>query len=170
MIIILTFFIVYFLQTNFFTWFNMAGIMPNLYILLILFIGLFAKKRLGLIFGLIFGTYLDLIMGKAVGISGIILGLIGILGELLSKNFSKDSRFTVMLMVVAATAMFEIAAYIFGIARNGGIAEPIGFIKTLIIEIFFNSLLTILLYPIIKKLGYKLENIYEEKVMLTRFF
>ena len=44
--IILAFFVIYFLQANFFTWFNIAGIMPNLYVILVLFIGLFMKRKL----------------------------------------------------------------------------------------------------------------------------
>lgn len=44
--IILVFFLIYFLQANFFTWFNIAGIMPNLYVILVLFIGLFIKRKL----------------------------------------------------------------------------------------------------------------------------
>ena len=37
--LILIFFLIYFLQANFFTWFNIAGILPNLYVILVLFIG-----------------------------------------------------------------------------------------------------------------------------------
>ena len=44
--LILSFFVIYFLQANFFTWFNIAGIMPNLYVILELFIGLFMKRKL----------------------------------------------------------------------------------------------------------------------------
>ena len=44
--LILSFFVIYFLQANFFTWFNIAGIMPNLYVILVLFIGLFMKRKL----------------------------------------------------------------------------------------------------------------------------
>lgn len=46
MCLILSFFVIYFLQANFFTWFNIAGIMPNLYVILVLFIGLFMKRKL----------------------------------------------------------------------------------------------------------------------------
>lgn len=44
--IILIFFLIYFLQANVFTWFNIGGIMPNLYVILVLFIGLFMKRKL----------------------------------------------------------------------------------------------------------------------------
>lgn len=168
--IILVFFILYFLQANFFTWFNISGIMPNLFVIFCLFLGLFPKKKMGIIFGVLFGIYIDLVIGKTIGITGILLGLIGFIGELLSKNFSKDSRFTIMLMVMFATAVFEVLLYVYNIIKYGLIIEPISFIKILIIEVLFNAILTIIFYPIIKKLGYKLENIYEEKVMITRFF
>ena len=42
LLMFVAFLIIYFLQVNFFTWFNIAGVMPNLFILLIMVIGLFA--------------------------------------------------------------------------------------------------------------------------------
>ena len=168
--ILLAFFILYFLQSNFFTWFNMAGIMPNLYVIFVLFIGLFGKKKLGLIFGIIFGLYLDIVLGKVVGISSLILGLIGFLGEILSKNFSKDSRFTLMIMVIGATIIYEIGLYIINILKMNAPVEILGFIKILLIETLFNVIITIIIYPLMQKMGYHLENTFEEKVMLTRFF
>lgn len=169
-LIVVTFFIIYFLQSNFFTWFNMSGIMPNLYVILVLFIGLFAKRKLGLVFGLIFGLYLDIILGKTVGVSALILGVIGFLSEILSKNFSKDSRFTIMLIVIAATIFYEVGIYTVDILKAGATLEAMSFLKILTVEAFFNMMITIIIYPLMKKAGYHLENIYEKKVMLTRFF
>lgn len=168
--LILTFFLIYFLQANFFTWFTIAGVMPNLYVILALFIGLFAKRKLGLVFGLIFGLYLDIVLGKAAGISALALGIIGIIGELLSKNFSKDSRFTVILMVIGTTAMYELLVYILTILRTSGTIEMVPFLKILFIEIVFNTLITIIIYPLIKKIGYYIENLFEDKFVVTRYF
>ena len=144
--------------------------MPNLYIILVLFIGLFVKRKLGLALGIIFGIYLDIVLGKNVGISGLILGAIGFLAEILSKNFSKDSRFTIMLMVIGTTAIYEMASYFFNILKTGATLEILSFLKILLVEILFNAILTIIIYPLMKKAGYYLENIFEDKVMLTRFF
>ena len=47
--LILTFFVIYFLQVNIFNNFTIAGIKPNLFIIYILFIGLFANQILGII-------------------------------------------------------------------------------------------------------------------------
>ena len=110
--LILTFFIIYFLQANFFTWFNIATIMPNVYVILVLFIGLFVKRKIGLACGIGFGLYLDIVLGKTIGTSALALGIVGFLGEILSKNFSKDSRFIVCLMVIGTTAVYEIIVYL----------------------------------------------------------
>ena len=42
---IFVFLISYLLQANFFNWFNIAGITPNLFVILVLFLGLFGGKR-----------------------------------------------------------------------------------------------------------------------------
>jgi rod shape-determining protein MreD len=168
--IILAFFFIYFLQANVFTWFNIAGIMPNLYIILILFVGLYMKRKMGLVLGIAFGLYLDIVLGQTIGISAICLGLIGIIAEILSKNFSKDSRFIICLMVIGTTFLYETAHYVLSILRNGATIEILPFLKILLVEIVFNTLITIIIYPIIKKAGYYLENLYEEKFVLTRYF
>lgn len=168
--LVLTFFLIYFLQSNFFTWFNIAGIMPNLYVILVLFIGLFVKRKLGMVFGIAFGLYLDIVLSKTVGISALVLGAIGIIGEILSKNFSKDSRFIVTLMVIGTTAIYEIAAYILTMLRTEATIEILAFTKILLVEIVFNTLITIIIYPIIKKAGYYIENLFDDKFILTRYF
>lgn len=168
--LILTFFIVYFLQANFFSWFTIAGVMPNLFVIFILFIGLFAGKRMGITFGFIFGTYIDLLIGRTIGISGIFLAVVGFLGEYLDKNFSKESRITIMLMVMGSTILYEIGEYIYYIFRLGVPLQVYQFIKTLLIEVIYNAIIVVIIYPIIQKAGYALENTFKVKKILTRYF
>ncbi len=168
--LILTFFIIYFLQANFFNWFNIAEVKPNLFIVFILVIGLFIGNKLGFIFGLIFGIYIDLLIGKAVGITGIMLAIIGLVGEYLDKNFSKDSRVTLIFMVTGSTVIYELGQYIFQMLKWNTNFEILPFIKILIIEIIFNMVLVIILYPLIQKAGNYLEKVFKNKSILTRYF
>ncbi len=158
-----------FFASKFFTWFNIAGIMPNLYVILVLFMGLFMKRKLGVVFGFAFGLYLDIILGKTVGISAFALGAIGLIGEILSKNFAKDSRFIVTLMVIITTAIYETVLYIFTMLRTEGKLKYYHFQKYFV-ELVFNTLITIIIYPLIKKAGYYLENLFDDKFILTRYF
>ena len=170
LLIIISFLIIYFIQSNFFIWFTIANIKPNLFVIFILCIGLFAGKKLGLIFGIIFGFFIDVVIGRQIGISGIMLGLIGLLGEYLDKNFSKESRITIMLMIAASTATYEIGGYIFNIIALDINVEMLQFIRILIIEVIYNLLITIVIYPLIQKAGHALEEIFKTKNILTRYF
>lgn len=76
---IFVFLVLYFLQTNFFNWFTINGVSPNLFVIFMLFIGLFAGKRLGIPLGVALGLALDFFISKKIGISGIMLGLVGII-------------------------------------------------------------------------------------------
>ena len=170
LLIILSFFIIYFLQSNFFTWFTIAKVQPNLFVIFVLLIGLFAGKKLGLVLGIIFGFYLDVVVGRQIGISGIMLGLIGLAGEYLDKNFSKESRITIILMIISSTVVFEVGSYIFSLITLPVIVEILGFLKILLIETLYNVIVTIIIYPIIQKLGHLLEETFKTRNILTRYF
>lgn len=155
---------------DFFSWFNIAGIKPNLFIVLVLCVGLFVGRNYAMPLGFIIGIYLDVLAGRQIGISAIIYALIGFLGGYFDKNFSKDSKITILLMVAGCTLLFETIVYLYNCARNLIPLQIIGFIKILLIEIVFNILLTIILYPLIRKVGYMLEHVFKSKKILTRYF
>lgn len=78
-IIFLIFILIYFLQSNFFNWFNIAGVKPNLFIILALIVGLFVGKAYGTTVGIALGLLLDFFIGRNIGIYGIQLGIAGLL-------------------------------------------------------------------------------------------
>jgi len=166
----LTIILIYFLQANFFSWFTIAGIMPNLFVIAILFIGLFGTRTMGAIYGLVVGNLIDLIIGTKVGIYSIGLGLIGFLAGVFDKNFSKDSRMTIMVMGVVATAAFEVLVFLLNYVFLATNIEIVNFVKILVIEVIYNLILTIILYPLIQKFGYYIENEYKGNKILTRYF
>jgi len=170
LILIIIFFIIYFLQVNFFSWFTIAGVKPNIFIIFILFISLFAGMKVGIPFGILVGLFLDIIIGKNLGTSSIMLGIIGIIGGYFDKNFSKESRITIMLMVMGSTCIFEIGTYILQIVQLSIYVEIMPFIITLLIEVLYNTILTIILYPIMQKFGYRIEENFKGQKILTRYF
>lgn len=168
--IFITFLITYFLQANFFSWFTIAGVKPNLFIILVLFISLFTGIKVGIGYSLFFGIFLDMVIGKNLGTCTIMLVIIAILGFYLDKNFSKDSRLTIMLMVMASTLIFEVGSYILNIVILDTNIEVLFFIKTLFIEIIYNTIITIIIYPLVQLVGYKVEDIFKGQKILTRYF
>lgn len=167
---IVVFLLLYFLQTNFFNWFTIAGISPNLFVIYVLLIGLFAGKRVGIPMGVSLGLALDFFISKKIGILGIMLGAVGAIGGFLSKNFSKDSRITIILMTIGVTFFYELGVYILNYMIVSSLIEIVPFLKIVLLEILYNVILTIILYPIIQRTGYYIEETFHEKQILTRYF
>lgn len=168
-LIILAFFL-YFLQANFFNWFNISGIMPNTFVIYVLFIGLYASRIMGTVYGVVLGLILDLVIGTRMGIYAIGFGIVGFISGTFDKNFSKDSRMTIMLMVLGTTIIFEVLKYILSFFFILSGMEIVNFIKIVAIEVLFNIIITIIIYPLIQKFGYFIENEYKGNKILTRYF
>lgn len=156
--IILIFFIIYFLQSNFLTWFNIAGVMPNLFIILIMLIGLFMKKKSGFIFGIIFGLLIDFFIGTRIGINAISLGIVGLCAERLDESFSKDNRITVMFLTLILTLLTEIIICVLQILFCKVSINILEFTKVIAIEMLYNAILIAIIYPIFLSFGSKIED------------
>lgn len=74
-----------------------------------------------------------------------------------------------MLISMGTTLICEIIAYIY-IIINGASIEVLAFLKIVLIEIIFNLMIIIIIYPLIRKLGEKLEQVFNEDKILTKYF
>lgn len=74
-----------------------------------------------------------------------------------------------MLMTTGVTLICETISYIIQIIVFGLSVDAV-FIKIILIEILYNTMLVIILYPIIKRAGTRLERIFTEQKILTRYY
>ncbi len=162
--------VLYLLQTIFFTNFTIAGVMPNLFVIFMLYIGLYMGRSMGIIYGIMYGIFIDLWMGKSIGITSVCLAIVGLLGGIFDKNFSKDSRITVLLMGAITTIVYEVVFCIVQYVILETNVDILAFIKILSIEVVYNILLIIILYPLMKITGYEIENEIKGDKILTRYF
>lgn len=168
--LIIVFFLIYFLQVNVFGVFTISGIKPNLFVIYILFIGLFANQILGISFGVIIGLIIDLLYGQKIGTSAVMFCVIGYLGSYFDKNFSKENKLTIIFMVVGATIVYEFGTYFLNSIFLNFEREYLNFVKILLVEIVYNVLLSIIFYPIIQKTGYLIDRNFKRNNILTRYF
>ena len=75
-----------------------------------------------------------------------------------------------MVMAAAAVYACELISYIYQIILFNLSIEIFAFIKIMLIEILFNSMIIIIVYPIIEKAGILLERIFTEDKVLTRYY
>lgn len=169
-LLIIVFIFIYLIQINLFTSFKIAGIMPNLFVIYVLFIGLFYSRIAGTVYGVIFGILLDLFIGRKMGVTSIMLGVTGLIGGIFDRNFSKESRFTIIIMVAICTFFYEFSVYVIKYFMYHFSFEFINFLEMLLVESIYNIILTIILYPLMQNLGYKIEEVYKGNKILTRYF
>ncbi len=164
------FIFLYFLQSDFFSWFTIAGISPNIFIIFILFLGLFTNNKFSIVIAVLTGVTLDLVLGRALGITGLLYGLIAIIAGYFDKNFSKENKFTLVIMVIVITLACEVLNYFINAWVLEISVEIAAFIKILAIETLYNVLLTLIFYQRILKAGMLLERQFRQKNILTRYF
>ena len=92
------------------------------------------------------------------------------MGGYLEKNFSKDSKLTVILICIGATLFYDIVSYSKIVLIQKAVAEIVPFIKITSIEIIYNSILVTALYPLMQKVGYNIEETFKGSNILTRYF
>lgn len=168
--LIITFVVIYFLQTIFFSHFTIAGIMPNVFVILMLYIGLYMGRTMGVIYGITYGIFLDIWIGKSLGLTSIALALIGLISGMFDKTLSKDNRMTVLLMGIVCTIIYEIVLYFLQYMAFKTNVEILTFAKILLVEVVYNMLLIIILYPLMNKTGYEIEDEIKGNRILTKYF
>ena len=73
-------------------------------------------------------------------------------------------------MTVGATLICEMISYLIQIIIFKLSIEILPFMKILAIEILYNVMLVIIIYPLIVKAGTTLERIFTEDKILTRYY
>jgi len=75
-----------------------------------------------------------------------------------------------MFMGIFATLICELVAYLIQIIVFNLSIEILPFIKIITIETLYNTILIILLYPLIEKAGDLLEKTFKGKSILTKYY
>lgn len=163
-------FLLYFIQKNIFSNLPIAGIAPNIFIIYILFLGLYTNSKVSISIGIFVGFLLDTVYGKCIGISSTMFCILAYLASYFDKNFSKDNKITILFMCIGATCIYELGYYILNIITYDFYFETWYFIKILFIENLYNILILIIIYPVFQKLGYMLDRKYKKSNLLTRYF
>ena len=73
-------------------------------------------------------------------------------------------------MGIVCTIIYEIALYLMQYMVMSINVEILQFIKILFVEVIYNVIIIIILYPLMKITGYEIENEIKGDKILTRYF
>jgi cell shape-determining protein MreD len=96
--------------------------------------------------------------------------LIGYSGELLQKRFPKNSKITLIIMSSITTGGYELLRVCYRYMFYSSHIAFIQFVTTLSIELLFNAILIIILYPIINRIGIIADDTFNGNDAITKYF
>ena len=119
---------------------------------------------------LLVGITLDLLVGRTLGVNAIVFCLITVVGGYFDKNFSKENKISIIIMVIGMTVGSELISYLLNSLLLEIPLELLSFTRILAIEVIYNVILTFIFYNLFLKLGAIIERQFKQKNILTRYF
>ncbi len=158
-IIILEILISFLLQTTVFQWFELAGTVPNILLILTVSLGFLSGKNTGIFVGLLSGLLIDLMYGDIIGISAIIYISIGYVNGYLGLVLNRADKIVPIILISISQFAYFILYYIFNFLLRGKINIYYYFINIGLPEIVYTTIVAIFLYRIIYNINIKKESL-----------
>ena len=157
--IVVTLFILFgfILQCSVFGNIAMAGIIPNLMIILTSSFGFMRGEREGLIIGFCCGLLNDIFFGSFLGFYALVLMYIGFLNGKFSRIFYPEDIKLPIALIVTSDLSYGVICYVLLFMLRGKFQFAYYFSHVILPEALYAIVVTMFLYPIILKVNEKLE-------------
>ncbi len=144
------------LENSVLNYFHIFGVSMNILLIYISIIPLFLKKNEGAMIGLILGLLKDVLIGRILGLYGLLFFLIAYLYGILKDKIFKDNVMTMVILVGFSTLIESIVKFSFTNALFHNEKMMVFIYKGLILIPFLNILGTLVAYkalvPFLKKI------------------
>ena len=151
-VIILTIIINLILETTIIPSFWIFKVAPNTGLIIVVVLAILNGKTTGAIVGLIVGLLQDVLFSPVIGINSFIYFFVGYLVGIAETKLSKDNILFPILMTILSTFGYHLIYYLFMYFLNYNI-HLLKFIKEVVlIEILYNSIISIPVFKLLSKL------------------
>ena len=147
---------------TFFQHFNIAGVSPNLLVVLVSSIGFMRGKKEGIFVGFISGLFIDIFFSTVISFYIMVYTLVGFLNGFFTKEFMPEDIKLPVILIVLSDFFLNILIYFIFFLFRGDFDIMYYFVNLIVPEVVYTLLVSILLYLIILKVNQKLEE-YEKR-------
>jgi rod shape-determining protein MreD len=142
---------------------SLAGVMPNLLLILVVSSAYMRGRNTGLLLGFFSGILVDLIFGQVVGLYALLYLLIGYFIGFFNKFYSNDD-FTLPLIFVAVCDIFYgFFYYVFEFLLRGKLSFLYYFRRFILPEAIYTVAVSILLYKLLHMINNRLNRSVEDE-------
>ena len=157
----------YLLQSTVFSHLELAGIKPNLLLIVTAAFGFMRGPKEGMWIGLAAGLLLDVQCGDIIGFYGLIYLLVGALNGLFEQLFFDEDIKLPLFLITLSEFLYGIVIYflMFLLKSDFKFAYYLG--RIIVPELIYTIMVTLIVYPLILWVNHKLET--EEKRSASKF-
>lgn len=155
------------IQTSLFPYLDIAGVTPNLLVVLVASIGFMRGKNEGIFIGFISGLLIDLFFSNVIGFYALIYSVIGFLNGFFTKEFMPEDIKLPVVLIVGSDFVLNLFVYFITFMFRGDFNFYFYLVKIIVPEIVYTLLISIFLYLLILKVNKKLEE--HEKRSASKF-
>ena len=162
-LISLTIFACFLLQTSIFSRFRIAGVVPNVLIIITSSFGFMRGRRYGGIVGFCCGILMDLFNSSLFGMYALFFLLIGYLNGLFRKVFYGDDMKLPLLFVAVSDLMYGLFVFVFMFLRRSRVDIGFYFMNIMMPEMVYTICVTIPLYFVLDFVIRKMDQVDDKR-------
>ena len=157
----------YLLQCTVFSSLELAGIKPNLLIIITASFGFMRGSREGMLVGFVSGLLADIQFGDMIGFYALIYLLIGFINGLFQRLYFDEDIKLPLFLISISEFVYGIIVYFLTYLLRSDFNFLLYLNKIILPELIYTIVITLVLYPLILFINHKLEA--EEKRSASKF-
>ncbi len=141
------------LQTTILHYISIKGVMPNLVIVFIIVTAFMRGSAEGAAVGFFAGIALDMMFGNILGFYALLGFYLGFSIGSMNKGIFKENLLLVIFFTFSFSIAYEVVVYVINNIMSGSINLLYPLTTIILPEAIYNSVISILTYPLILKAG-----------------
>lgn len=153
--------ICFLLQCTVFHYIELAGVVPNLLLIVTMSFGLMRGRREGLLVGFFSGLLIDIFFGSVLGPYAFIYMTLGYCNGFFHRIYYVEDVLLPMIMITLNDFIYNIIIYVvFFLMRNR--LDFLGYLKDVMLpEMIYTILITLFFYKILVRINLRLKRVKE---------
>ncbi len=165
LIILFEVIILFLLQSTVFTNLALAGVVPDLLIILVISVAFTRGKLPGMFAGLLCGLITDFCYGDFVGLCAIFYLLIGYIAGFSNKIYDENDYTLPIILIGVSELVYNLMYYIFNFLLRGKLNIGYYFFRFMIPRVIYTVLISILLYKLFNLINIALRRLDKDDVI-----
>ncbi len=156
--------ILFVIQSSSYHYFQMADIMPNLLLILVVSTAYMRGRSTGMVLGFFSGLLVDLMFGSyIIGLYALLFLLLGYLMGFTNKIYSEDDYTLPIVFIGISDLIYSFFYYVFEFLLRGRLHFLFYLRRIIIPEIIYTIAVSILLYKLLHMINNRLEHKPDEE-------